>query len=90
MSQYAEGGGGAVQFCVDGRLKATSDLRYDEAAKVLYVAGVAISPGVKLAWVAAPAAANDPGVAGQVAYDATHFYVCTATNSWVRVVLAAW
>lgn len=41
-------------------------------------------------WVATPATAVSAGTAGQVAYDSTHFYVCIATNSWVRVALAAW
>lgn len=39
-------------------------------------------------WVAAPATATSTGVAGQVAYDATHFYVCVSSNSWTRVALA--
>ncbi len=39
-------------------------------------------------FVAAPATATSTGTAGQVAYDATHFYVCVATNTWVRVALA--
>ena len=38
--------------------------------------------------VAAPAAAGSAGVAGQIAYDATHIYVCVATNTWVRALLA--
>jgi hypothetical protein len=40
--------------------------------------------------VGAPAAANSAGVAGQIAYDATHFYVCIAVNSWVKATFAAW
>lgn len=40
--------------------------------------------------VAAPASAVSAGVAGQIAYDATHFYVCIATNSWTRATFAAW
>lgn len=39
-------------------------------------------------WVAAPATATSSGVAGQVAYDSTNFYVCIASNTWVRVALA--
>lgn len=39
-------------------------------------------------FVAAPAVATSLGTPGQVAYDSTHFYVCIATNTWVRVVLA--
>lgn len=38
--------------------------------------------------VAAPATATSAGVAGQIAFDATHFYVCVATNTWVRAALA--
>lgn len=39
-------------------------------------------------WVTVPILATSTGTAGQVAYDATHFYVCVATNTWVRVALA--
>jgi hypothetical protein len=38
--------------------------------------------------VAAPASATATGKAGQIAYDATHIYVCIATNTWVRAALA--
>jgi hypothetical protein len=38
--------------------------------------------------VAAPALATSTGKAGQIAYDATHIYVCVATNVWVRALLA--
>lgn len=40
--------------------------------------------------VEAPAAADSTGIAGQIAYDATHIYVCIATNTWVRGDLATW
>jgi hypothetical protein len=36
---------------------------------------------------AAPAHSNSRGVAGTIAYDGTHLYVCIATNSWARVVV---
>ena len=35
-----------------------------------------------------PATAASPGSPGMVAYDATHFYVCVQTNTWVRVALS--
>jgi ABC-type proline/glycine betaine transport system permease subunit len=38
--------------------------------------------------VAAPALATSAGKAGQIAFDATHFYVCVALNTWVRATLA--
>lgn len=41
-------------------------------------------------FIAAPATAVSTGTPGQVAYDSTHLYLCVATNSWVRVAMAAW
>jgi hypothetical protein len=38
--------------------------------------------------VAAPATSSSAGVAGQIAFDATHIYVCVAPNTWVRATLA--
>ena len=43
-----------------------------------------------LQWVAAPAAANSAGVAGQIAYESGVFYVCVATNTWQKVTIATW
>jgi hypothetical protein len=31
-----------------------------------------------------PAHSNSSGLPGQIAYDATHFYVCVAANTWIR------
>ena len=39
---------------------------------------------------AAPATAASTGTAGNIAYDATHIYVCIATDTWVRATLATW
>ncbi len=39
-------------------------------------------------FVPAPATATSSGTPNQVAYDATHFYVCIAPNTWVRATLA--
>ena len=36
----------------------------------------------------APATSSSAGVPGQWAYDATHFYVCVATNAWCRATIA--
>jgi len=38
--------------------------------------------------VAAPATATSAGKAGQIAFDATHLYVCIATNTWIRATFA--
>jgi hypothetical protein len=39
-------------------------------------------------FVLKPANSTAVGTPNQVAYDATHFYVCVATNTWVRATLA--
>jgi hypothetical protein len=37
-----------------------------------------------------PATATSTGTAGQMAYDSSFFYICTATNTWRRVAIASW
>jgi len=39
---------------------------------------------------AAPASAVDTGTAGEIRWTATHIYLCTATDTWVRATLATW
>jgi len=43
-----------------------------------------------LPWVGVPSAANAAGFIGQMAYDASYIYVCTAANTWKRVAIATW
>lgn len=43
-----------------------------------------------IAFVTPPATATSAGVAGQVSYDASFFYVCVAPSTWRRVAIAAW
>ncbi len=40
--------------------------------------------------VTAPASASASGTAGQIAYDSSYFYVCTATDTWARVAISTW
>jgi len=40
--------------------------------------------------VGVPASPTAIGTAGSIAYNATHLYVCIATNSWLRASLATW
>ncbi len=41
-------------------------------------------------FVSAPMTAGAAGYPGQIAYDSGFFYVCTATNTWLRTALATW
>jgi len=38
----------------------------------------------------APSTASSTGVAGQIAYDSGHVYICVATNTWKRATLSTW
>lgn len=38
----------------------------------------------------APASATATGTTGQIAFDATHLYICIAANTWVRCTVATW
>lgn len=37
-----------------------------------------------------PATATATGTTGQIAYDASFIYICTATNTWERIAISSW
>lgn len=39
-------------------------------------------------WTSVPASKTATGTTSQVAYDTNYFYICVATNKWVRIALA--
>lgn len=39
---------------------------------------------------AAPSSASDTGTAGEIRFDSSYIYYCTATNTWKRVAIATW
>ena len=43
-----------------------------------------VASGSGLTWSSVPASASATGTAGQIAYDGSWYYVCTATNTWSR------
>lgn len=49
-----------------------------------------IDARLRLQTAAAPSSAADLGGAGEVRWDPSFLYVCTATNTWRRVALATW
>jgi hypothetical protein len=64
----------------------------EEGFKVLDANGneKSITSAIAAASASAPATAGAAGVAGQIAYDATHIYVCIAANTWCRATIATW
>ena len=37
-----------------------------------------------------PSSASDTGTAGDIAWASGFIYICVATNTWQRVVIASW
>lgn len=48
--------------------------------------GITVTAGSVIIPTASPAS-NGTGTAGQIAWDASYIYVCTATNTWERAAL---
>ena len=72
----------------EGAAAIAADL--EDAESTIKAANLNAAGNVRL--VEAPAAANSPGVKGDIASDGTSFFLCTATDEWVKVALtlAAW
>jgi len=49
-----------------------------------------ISPAINNHDTSIPATTTSTGVKGQIKWNASHIYVCTATNTWRRVALTTW
>jgi len=45
---------------------------------------------IRIATAKTPASATDTGTAGEICWDASYIYVCTATNTWKRTAIATW
>jgi hypothetical protein len=43
-----------------------------------------------LSWSSVPSSGTSTGTAGQIAYDGSYFYICTATNLWSRSPISTW
>lgn len=64
------------------------------SASTLDLAAIIPTPGSpatgRVASAKVPESAGDTGLAGQVAVDSTHIYVCVAANTWKRAALSSW
>ena len=45
---------------------------------------------IRVATAKTPASASATGTTGEICWDASYVYVCTATNTWKRAALATW
>jgi hypothetical protein len=85
----------AISFAVSGFEAATF---VDSGGTLLQVVNsigtmlfqVSDSSGVNIGASYTPLSAADTGAAGQIAWDSSYIYICTATNTWKRVAIATW
>jgi hypothetical protein len=45
---------------------------------------------IRIGTAKTPASATAGGAAGEICWDASYIYVCTATNTWKRSAIATW
>jgi hypothetical protein len=45
---------------------------------------------IRIASSKTPASASDTGTAGEICWDSSYIYVCTATDTWKRAALSTW
>jgi hypothetical protein len=75
-----------LTWSASGLLATTPDAG-DNTTKVATTAFVAANAMLK---GTVPATPTSTGVAGTIAYDTTHAYICVATNTWRRVPIETW
>jgi len=78
------GGAGYAQ------ISAGSSLANSDVKVVPKGTGLARMTNPQITSKAAPASAADTGTQGEVRWDASFIYICTATNTWKRVAIATW
>lgn len=60
-----------------------------EVARVSSTGNITVTGNtLKLTTSKTPASSSDTGTAGEICWDASYLYICTATNTWTRVALA--
>ena len=55
-------------------------------SSITYINGTLAAPQI----IGVPANATANGIAGQLAFNSTHMYICVATNTWKRAAIATW
>ena len=81
---FFAGNGDRGRFDSSGRLLVGTSL--DSGGALLQVNG----DRIRVATAKTPASASDTGTTGEICWDASYIYVCTATNTWKRAALSTW
>lgn len=76
--------GSGTKLLADFQVGGASKFKIDNAGKVTSTA-TAINIATQT-----PASASATGTQGDIAWDSSYIYVCTATNTWKRAAIATW
>lgn len=68
----------------------TTNGAFTVAGGVGVAKNVNIGGNLRFAGGTVPATATSAGTTGDVRYDSSHLYICTATNTWRRTALSTW
>lgn len=82
--RFMNGGSELVRIDSSGRLLIGTSS--DSGGALLQVNGNRIRVGT----AKTPASASDTGTAGEICWDTSYIYVCTATDTWKRAALSTW
>jgi hypothetical protein len=63
---------------------------YTQAPMRLYGSRIRVNGVLSLMDSATPASASASGTAGDIAWDTSYIYICTASNQWRRIAHATW
>jgi hypothetical protein len=79
-------GSGAERARIDNSGRLLIGTSSDSGGALLQVNG----NRVRVATAKTPASASDTGTAGEICWDSSYIYVCTATDTWKRAALSTW
>jgi hypothetical protein len=78
--------GGSEKARLDGSGRLLVGTSSDSGGALLQINGDRIRIGT----AKTPASATDTGTTGEICWDASYIYVCTATNTWKRTAISTW
>jgi len=77
---------GTENACIDGSGRLLLGTSSQSGGSLLQVN----DDRIRIASSKTPASASDTGTAGEISWDSSYIYVCTATDTWKRAALSTW
>lgn len=77
--------GSGTKLLIDAQVGGVSKFKVDNTGKITTATNT-----INVATAKTPSSATDTGTTGDICWDASYVYVCTATNTWKRSAIATW